>query len=207
MKILAEGVANTRSRKAHALAANRKPESSEARLACAAMCNRRPALRYFILAASMIALAAPAAQPQSSPSYPREMDRDIVRSLPAPDEVEDMAGVAGRAAEAILDVPIGGVVRAIDPTRRVPRDATVGEMAGRDDPYLRERVRDSVDGLAIGMGDMIAQVAVIAPELRRALTGVELSLERAIRTGRDRDGDRRDRDYHRDYEDDYEYRR
>ena len=118
-----------------------------------------------------------------------------------------MAGVAGRAAEAILDVPIGGVVRAIDPTRRVPRDATVGEMAGRDDPYLRERVRDSVDGLAVGMGDMIAQVAVIAPELRRALAGVELSLERAIRTGRERDYDRRDRDYHRDYEDDYEYRR
>jgi hypothetical protein len=155
----------------------------------------------------MIALAAPAAQAQSSPSFPREMDRDIVRSLPAPEEVEDMAGVAGRAAEAILDVPIGGVVRAIDPTRRVPRDATVGEMAGRDDPYLRERVRDSVDGLAVGMGDMIAQVAVIAPELRRALAGVELSLERAIRTSRDRDGDRRDRRYDRDYEDDYEYRR
>jgi len=164
-------------------------------------------LRYFILAASMVALAAPAAQAQTSPSFPREMDRDIVRSLPAPDEVEDMAGVAGRAAEAILDVPIGGVVRAIDPTRRVPRDATVGEMAGRDDPYLRERVRDSVDGLAVGMGDMIAQVAVIAPELRRALAGVELSLERAIRTGRDRDYDRRDRRHDRDYADDYEYRR
>ncbi|MDP8912592.1 MAG: hypothetical protein M3N39_03330 [Pseudomonadota bacterium] len=162
-------------------------------------------MRHFILAASVIALAAPAAQAQSSPSFPQEMDREIVRSLPAPDEVEDMAGVAGRAAEAILDVPIGGVVRAIDPTRRVPRDATVGEMAGRDDPYLRERVRDSVDGLAIGMGDMIAQVAVIAPELRRALAGVELSLERAIRTGRHRD--RRDRDYDRDYWDDYESRR
>lgn len=164
-------------------------------------------MRHFILTASMIALAAPAAHAQSSPSFPREMDRDIVRSLPAPAEVEDMAGVAGAAAEAILDVPIGGVVRAIDPTRRVPRDATVAEMAGRDDPYLRERVRDSVDGLAIGMGDMIAQVAVIAPELRRALAGVELSLERAIRTGRDRGYDRRDRDYDRDYEDDYDYRR
>ena len=164
-------------------------------------------MRHFILAASMIALAAPAAHAQSSPSFPRELDRDIVRSLPAPEEVEDMAGVAGRAAEAILDVPIGGVVRAIDPTRRVPRDATVGEMAGRDDPYFRERVRDSVDGLAVGMGDMIAQVAVIAPELRRALAGVELSLERAIRTSRDRDYDRRDRRYDRDYEDDYDYRR
>ena len=164
-------------------------------------------MRHFILAAGIIALAAPAAQAQSSRSFPREMDRDIVRSIPAPEQVEDMAGVAGRAAEAILDVPIGGVVRAIDPTRRIPRDATVGEMAGRDDPYLRERVRNSVDGLAIGMGDMIAQVAVMAPELRRALAGVELSLERAIRVGRDRKYDRRDSDYDRDYADEDDARR
>ena len=164
-------------------------------------------MRKLILAASAIAFGATAAQAQSSTSFPPEMDDDIVRSLPPPEVVEDMAQGVGRAAEAVLDVPIGRVVRAIDPTRRVPRDATVGEMAGRDDPYLRERVRDSVDGLAIGMGDMMAQVAVIAPELRRALAGVELSLERAIRTGRDRDYDRRERRYDRDYEDDYDYRR
>lgn len=162
-------------------------------------------MRLYILAASALAFAAPALA-QSSPSFPQEMDRDIVRSLPAPGEVEDMAGAAGRAAEAILDVPIGGVVRAIDPTRRVPRDATVAEMAGRDDPYLRERVRDSVDGLAIGLGDMVGQVAVIAPELRRSLAGLEHSLERAMRTARDRNHDRRYRDYDRDYEDDYERR-
>ncbi len=162
-------------------------------------------MRLYIFAASALAFAAPALA-QSSPSFPQEMDREIVRSLPAPGEVEDMAGAAGRAAEAILDVPIGGVVRAIDPTRRVPRDATVAEMAGRDDPYLRERVRDSVDGLAIGLGDMVGQVAVIAPELRRSLAGLEHSLERAMRTARDRNHDRRDRDYDRDYEDDYERR-
>lgn len=160
-------------------------------------------MRHFILAASVIALAAPAAQAQSSPSFPQDMDREIVRSLPAPQEVEAMADVAGRAAEAILDVPIGGVVKAIDPTRRVRRDETVEEVVGRDDPYIRERIRDSVGGLAVGMGDMVAQVAVIAPELRRALAGVEQSLERAMRTGRDRDYDRRDRDYAREYEERY----
>jgi hypothetical protein len=157
-------------------------------------------LRLFILAASVAALAAPAAYAQSSPTFPREMDREIVRSLPSPGEVEDMAGVAGRAAEAILDVPIGGVVRAIDPTRPVRRDETVGDLAGRDDPYLRERVRDSVDGLAVGMGDMIAQAAVVAPELRRALAGIEESVERSLRNIRDRQYDRR-------YEDDRYYRR
>lgn len=155
-------------------------------------------MRFFILAASVAALSAPALA-QSSPSFPREMDREIVRSLPSPGEVEDMAHVAGRAAEAILDVPIGGVVRAIDPTRPVRGDETVGEMAGRGDPYIRERVRDSVEGLGAGMGDMIAQVAVVAPELRRALAGIEESLDRSLRGIRDRDYDRRydNRDYRR----------
>ena len=151
-------------------------------------------MRLFILAASVAFLSATAAQAQSSPTFPREMDRDLVRNLPSPGEVEDMAHVAGRAAEAILDVPIGGVVRAIDPTRPVRRDETVGEMAGRDDPYLRERIRDSVDGLAVGMGEMIAQVAVVAPELRRALAGIEESLDRSLRSVRDRNYDRRDED-------------
>lgn len=134
------------------------------------------------------------------------MDEDIVRSLPHPAEVEGMADSVGRAAEAILDVPIGGVVRAIDPTRRVHRNDTVEDVVGRDDPYVRERIRDSASGLAVGMGDIAAQVAVVAPELRRALAGLEHSLERSVRDVRER---RYNRDYHRDYErsDDYDYDR
>jgi hypothetical protein len=164
-------------------------------------------LRLFILAASAAALAAPA-YAQSTQSFPQEMDREIVRSLPSPGQVEDMADVAGRAAEAILDVPVGGLVNAVDPRRRVPRDATVGEMAGRDDPYLRERVRDSVGGLTVGMQDMISQVAVVAPELRRALAGIEESLERSLRTSRrDRDRDYDGRYDDRRYDDDRDYRR
>jgi hypothetical protein len=158
-------------------------------------------LRHLILAASLLAFASPVAYAQSSPAFPQEMDEEIVRSLPHPGEVEDMAHSVGRAAEAILDVPVGGVVRAIDPTRRVRPDATIGEVAGRDDPYLRNRVRDSVGGLAVGMGDMMAQIAVVAPALRSSLAHLERNLERAMRESR------RDRDYDRDYERDRDYRR
>jgi hypothetical protein len=157
-------------------------------------------LRLFLLAASLLAFAAPAAYAQSSQTFPSEMDEDIVRSLPHPGEVEDMADTAGRAAEAILDVPVGGVVRAIDPTRRVRRDDTLEDVMGRRDPYLRERIRNSTDEIAVGMGDIVAQMAVVAPELRRALAGVEQSLERSMRDVRERrrvrDDDRRD-----DYDD------
>ncbi len=157
-------------------------------------------MRNLILAASVAAFASPAAFAQSSPTFPHEMDREIVQSLPSPAEVEDMAEVAGHAAEAILDVPVGGIIRAVDPTRRVHRDETLGEMAGRDDPYIRERLRDSVQGMAGSMTDIMAQVAIVAPELRRALAGVEQSLERSM-------GRVRDRDYDRRYDRDYDYRR
>lgn len=155
-------------------------------------------MRKLILAASAMALALPAAAAaQSSPSFPEEMDEEIVRSLPHPAEVEAMADVAGRAAEAVIDVPIGGLVRAIDPTRRVHPDDTIEDVTR--DPYLRHRIRNSVDDVAIGMGDMMAQVAVVAPALRRSLADLERNLDRAIHDSR------RGRDY--DYYDDYQYRR
>jgi hypothetical protein len=151
-------------------------------------------MRNLIIAASAIAFAASAAQAQSSPTFPAEMDDDIVRSLPPPEVIEDMAHTVGRAAEAILDVPIGGVVRAIDPSQRVRRDETIGDLAQRDDPYARERIRDSVGGLAAGMGGMMASVAVLAPALRRSLADLEQNMERAMResrNGRRYDNDRR----------------
>ena len=163
-------------------------------------------MRKLIIGLSAIALAAPAAHAQSSPSFPPEMDEEIVRSLPHPAEVEATADTVGRAAEAILDVPVGGIVRAIDPTRRVHPRATIEDVAGRRDPYVRERIRDSVDDITIGMGAVAAQVAVIAPELRRSLAGIEQSLDRAINDGR-RHGRDYDRDYDRRYDRDYDYRR
>jgi hypothetical protein len=147
-------------------------------------------MRNLILAASAIAFAASAAQAQSSPSFPEGMDDDIVRSLPPPEVMEDMAHGVGRAAEAVLDVPIGRVVRAIDPTKRVHPDETLGDLAERDDPYARERIRDSIGGLAAGMGDMMASVAVVAPALRRSMADLERNLERAMRESRGRRYDR-----------------
>ena len=87
-----------------------------------------------------------------------------------------------------------------DIARSLPHPAEVEAIADVSrDPYLRDRVRNSVDDVAIGMGDVMAQVAVVAPALRRSLADLERNLDRAIydaRRGRDRD-----------YYEDYEYRR
>ena len=89
-------------------------------------------MRFHILAAAGIAALAAPAFAQSSSTFPEEADREIIRSLPSPDQVEDMADVAGSAAEAILDVPIGGVVRAIDPSRRVAFEGALNTAFAED---------------------------------------------------------------------------
>lgn len=150
-------------------------------------------MRKLILAASLLALAAPAAVgAQSSPSFPEEMDEDIASSLPHPFEVEEAGDRLGGAVDAILDMPIGGVVRVIDPTADVRRDDSIGDVAGRDDPYFESRVRDDMRGLTLGMADMVRQMAVVAPVLRRSLADLERNMERAMRDGHgggDRDWD------------------
>ncbi len=147
-------------------------------------------MRKLILAASALAIAASAASAQSSPSFPEEMDEDIASSLPHPFEVEEAGDRLGGAVDAILDMPIGGVVRAIDPTADVRRDDSIADVAGRDDPHFENRVRDDMRGLTLGMADMVRQMAVVAPVLRRSLADLERNMERAMRDGHgDRDWD------------------
>lgn len=160
-------------------------------------------MRTLIFAAVAIAIASPvavSAQPAPAPAPPED---DIMRGMPRPDQIEDMANVASRAADAVLNMPIGGMVQAIDPTRRVSRDATIADVSG--DPYLRDRVRHSMDDLTVGMGAMMAQVAVAAPAMRRSIEELERNLDRAMSDARRV----RDRDYpdSRDYPDEEEYPR
>jgi hypothetical protein len=145
-------------------------------------------MRQFILAAAAIACALPAAaSAQSSPMFPHEMDDDIARSLPHPYDVEEAGDRLGSAVGAILNVPIGGVVQAIDPTARARRNDTIADVAGRDDPYFEERIEDDVRGLTLKGADLMRQLTVVAPVLRRSLADLERNLEGAIRRGPDRD--------------------
>jgi hypothetical protein len=142
-------------------------------------------LRKLIIAAAAIAFALPAAaSAQSSPTFPEEMDEDIIASLPHPYEVEETGDQLGRAVGAIVNVPIGDVVRAIDPTAPVRRDSTIADMAGRGDPYFEERLEDEVRGLTIGAADLVRGMAVMAPALRRSLADLERNLGRAMRDRR-----------------------
>jgi hypothetical protein len=140
--------------------------------------------KILIAAAGALTLAAPAfAQPvpaEAPPAYPDPAEDEFARALPHPYDVEEAGDALGRAVGAIMNVPVGGVVQAVDPTGRVRRDETLGDLARRDDPHAEERIQDEMHGLTLKMADMMRQVAVVAPVLRRSLADLERDLGRAI---------------------------
>ncbi|MFL6843884.1 MAG: hypothetical protein ACJ8ER_03275 [Allosphingosinicella sp.] len=140
-------------------------------------------MRKVIIAMTALAAAAPAlAQPRPDPR-----DEEIARRLPPPGEVEDIGDRLGRATDAIMDVDVGPIADAVDPYRyrHRGRHETLGDLAGRRDPYARERIRDSIDATTIGIGAAMEQIAVMTPMLRRSLEDATRRMEDAIARGRD----------------------
>ncbi|HEY0044971.1 MAG TPA: hypothetical protein VGB62_10530 [Allosphingosinicella sp.] len=164
-------------------------------------------MRKLIIAAALLGAAAAPAAAQSYPDGrydPR--DEEIVRALPHPGEIEAMGDTLGRVADAIMDVDVGPIRDAVDPeARRYGRRhrETLGDIASRDDPYARDRIRDQIGAATVGVGAASRELAVLTPVLRRSLEDATRRMEDAMRG---RGYDRRYDD--RDYEDrDYDYDR
>lgn len=156
-------------------------------------------MRRILIGVAAVALAGPAAAHPAPPADPR--DREIVRSIPHPAEVEAAAQAVDRVVGAVLDVPVGPLIDAIDAAdpegRKVRRphrrDETLGDLAANGDPYFEERISDQIRGAAAGIGVMAEQLAVMAPEMRRAIERAERDIERAIDDARDAREQRRRR--------------
>lgn len=143
-------------------------------------------MRNLILVAAFACAVPAAASAQSSPTFPDAMDDEIARSLPHPYDVEEAGDRLGGAVGAMLDVPIGGVVQAIDPTARARRNDTIADIAGRGDPDFEARLQDDVRGLTLKTADLMRGLAVAAPVLRRSLADLERNLQGALRGVSDR---------------------
>jgi hypothetical protein len=157
-------------------------------------------LRKLILAASLLAIAAPAlAQPRHEPRYDPRYDRrdeDLRRSLPTAYEIDRLGAMLARVTDALMDVDVGPVADAVDPYRRFDRRRhaeTLGDLASRDDPYLRERIRGDIRGTTAGLGAAADQIAAAAPIIRHSLRESARRIDEAMREGRAR-GDRYDED-------------
>ncbi len=151
-------------------------------------------MRKLIIAMTALAAAAPAfAQPHHDPR-----GDDLARRLPPPHEVERIGDALGRTADALMDVDVGPIADAMDPYHRRYRHGrreTLGDLAGRRDPYARERIRGQIGAATVGLGAAMEQIAVMTPILRRSLEDATRRMEDAIARGR----------YSRPYERDYRY--
>jgi hypothetical protein len=131
---------------------------------------------FLILGAALLAAAPVQAQP------PIDEDEDRAEVALDPRELQAMTGVMDRLVGAVMDLPIGGIVAAVDPLGRgeYRRDDTVRDMAERDDPYVEERLRDGIRGTSRSIGVMSHAIARMMPVLERSLREMEHSLQDAI---------------------------
>ncbi len=132
-------------------------------------------MRSILALAPVLALAA-IAGPAAAQSYPDPRDQALVDALPHPYEVEEMGDRLGDALGAIVNVPVGGMINAIDPYARVHPDTSIADVASRGDPHFEERMQDEVAGISLKMADMMRGVAMAAPAFRRSLDELERSL-------------------------------
>lgn len=140
-------------------------------------------MRKLLIALTALAAASPlAAQPYQDPR-----DEDIVRRLPPPQEVERIGDAIGATTDALMDVDVGPVADALDPYHRryrYGRRETLGDLAGRRDPYARERMRAEIGAVTVGLGAAAGQMAVLTPVLRRSIEDATRRVEDAIERSR-----------------------
>ena len=137
-------------------------------------------MRYVLAAACALAPVLVLMTAAPAVAQPRDRSDDIARSLPHPYDVEAAGDRIGAAVGAIVNIPIGDAVRAIDPTAPVSRNSTIADVAGRNDPEFQDRLQEQVAGMTGQAADMVRQIAVAAPALQRTLSELERSLEVAL---------------------------
>lgn len=155
-------------------------------------------MRKMLVAGAAFALAAPALA-QQQPDIPAPAYDDAAAAEVAADdyvadardeapvidqrEVADMAQTMDRLVGAVMDLPIGGIVAAVDPEGRRGhrRDETVRDMATRDDPHAEARIRGGIHASTAGIGAMSQALAQMMPVFRRSMEEMERHMDRAMR--------------------------
>ncbi|MBV8686485.1 MAG: hypothetical protein JOZ90_04290 [Alphaproteobacteria bacterium] len=148
-------------------------------------------MRKLILAASLLAIAAPvAAQPRHDPRDDRydARDAELRRSIPSAYEIDRIGAMLARVTDALMDVDVGPVADAIDPYGPRGRRETLGDLASRDDPYARERMHDEIRATTRGLGAATREVTIVTPIIRRSIEDSARRIDEALRDGRYRRG-------------------
>jgi len=123
-------------------------------------------MRMLLAAAGAALLAGPAS---AQSRHTENAQRVIDEAAPAVD----------RTTQALLNLDIGPILDAADPTRP-HHNRTLRDMARRDDPDFERHLRASIYGNAASLHRMTAAVAAAEPALRQALSQFEASIAAAM---------------------------
>jgi len=116
---------------------------------------------------------------------------DAVAALNDPVRQDRMADTVTALVGALMQLNVGPLADAIarvDPesdAAYIPRDATLGEVAGHDDPYYAERLGDDVRASSRMAGHAASALAAYAPVLK------DMARDMAAQWERERDAARR----------------
>lgn len=134
-----------------------------------------------ILILSAVVAAAFAASPAvAQGSRADAIGAGVADALPHPYEVEEMGDRIGAAADALAGLPIGDLMRAIDPAADVRPDATFGDIMGRDDPAYRDGLQDQITAMSLKLADMLRGVSAATPEISARVAELERVLDRTM---------------------------
>ena len=151
-------------------------------------------MHKLLIVAAAAALAAPAMAKE--PASAEQIEEQIVRAIPEPEQIEAMAPALDRMLAAFLTIDIGPIIDAVDPNRRGPDygrpGRTLGALGRRDDPHFEDRLRSSVHDATADMGRMMGAFETAAPALARSLVQMRDALGAAIEDY-ERRSERRDR--------------
>ncbi|WP_168452268.1 hypothetical protein [Sphingopyxis microcysteis] len=143
--------------------------------------------RLALIALPLLALAAPL--PAAAAAADGQM-RDAVATLNDPATQDRMADTITAIVGALMQIPVGPLAEAVarvDPdsdAAYIPRDATLGEVAGRDPDYA-DRMGADVRATTRMAGQAAAALAVYAPVLK------DMARDMAAQWEREREAARR----------------
>lgn len=113
-------------------------------------------------------------------------------TLADPARQDQIADAVTAMVDALMQINVGPIARAAgrmdpeSPVNDIPDDATLGEVAGNDDPYLARRMGDDARAGARMLGNMAATAAVMAPVLKDMVRDMAAQWEQARRDARRR---------------------
>lgn len=126
-------------------------------------------MRSALLASTVLCIATPALAAQ--PPIGDEMG-GMAQTLNDPATQDAAAAAVDATADAMLDVRIDGLAKALAPLNHGRpvnmHGRTLRDLAERDDPEFENRLHDGTRGAIGSMGALASAVAVMLPELEAA---------------------------------------